>query len=434
MRLARIVCGIGAMLLAQPSYAIAVYSGSNQLRFYPGNPSNGQGGPGVWWYSAGPLCADGLQVQVRYFPSSAAACTAEGQTQLNRIVASATDATTQCYTVSATLSTINCNGTGQHSGDVYPYDVCNVTVSKNGRSAATYFPAFVLHSLAYAIPGDKSTATYTNGISSGTTWSISTATTLDVNAGFTFPLVLDVSAGLKVTNSDSTKTSIQDNKTAGLRYSYSSDWVDHTQDRFTLWVNPTLAWYTGCAQPDYAEWGAGNRPWINPSLPSELPVFLSFTVAELLNPPGIPDSDTYRKTFISLFDPATINQQILAFDPFVACNPATLICIINNSPSLDPNRFRPVQGCNSFFDVSGVSPSVGDECKASYTSTLDTTTSWTQDWYMKTKLSVLDETKTGFVGNANLDVAYSRSTDKASGTKGSRGNYRSERGSPGAMR
>ncbi len=347
-------------------FGIGVDYGADYSAWYPG-PSCGPyfDGPVTRWESS----TDPSQV-----------CDEEGRRQLQAVLSSTSaDQKTQCYTYSAVVTTDGgCFGTCDpgyciacEAGGCDPY-LCTVTVSANPRANTTSYPVFIVHNLIYDLPGNKSTAYYYSGVSSGSTWSISTTYSTEISVGWQTPFANSTS-GYKFSVTNQTQTSIKNDSTSGNLVSYSGDIVDHTRDLFTLWINPTMTEYIGCEQPVYVAWGAGGvAPWLDSNwFPASgpIPIMFDYTVAELLNPASIPWTDTYRKEFISRLDSKAIGN-ILAHDPFLTFDAGAGTWIVNDSPTLSVDRFRSPAGCG-FFEATGSDPQEGKECKQSY--------SWTQD-------------------------------------------------------
>src|SRR5262249_35082094 len=140
---------------------------------------------------------------------------------------------------------------------------------ESAASMTPYQPVYIMQSLVYALPGNKSTIVYTSGSGSGTTWTTTYGSEADVKTGFGPFGSGEVDQSITLSN----KTAVTLSSSDVEKYSYASDDVNHNEDVFVLWVNPTVVVYGGCSgsqlsvsQGSTAIYGAStNAPWLNPA-------------------------------------------------------------------------------------------------------------------------------------------------------------------------
>ena len=311
--------------------------------------------------------------------SAADYCTKLAKDQFNKFF---TVDILKCYNYSATLSSITCSQRvctygGGCSQQPYSRNVCNVSVTVSDNATATYHPAYIVQSLDYTFPGNKSSITYTSGVVQGTTWEVKTSqgATVTVSAGISLGgdsgggsgsgggnscSVSAVSAkatdgsngktndwggstsyGFETCSDD--KTSLQNSFSGTAKYTnlVTVDPADHLKDTFTLWVNPELVAYAGCNAPDTIVYGLWNPPWISDSQAANFPQIMSITVFELLNPDTVTDST--KKSFLTAVnaaDSTDISLNVLSLDPFIDINQPDHLA---KAPVFDPNRYRSIQ-------------------------------------------------------------------------------------------
>jgi len=286
--------------------------------------------------------------------------------------------------------------------------VCTVRVDRATRANTTYVPAFVVQSINYAVPGAKSSITYTDETKRGSTWETKSNVSASLVVGFKNEL-LNFTSTTSVSQSEGTKTALLNSASWNEKFIFSNDVADHLRDHFTLWINPTLTKYVGCGTADAALYGVTYQLWVPAGFDPTLPVLQDFTASELL---GLtPASTPYKQLFLSQISQADILEKIVALNPFFTTTGTLAV-----NPVLDKNRFRPVLpagGCAvSFAGVSSAHP-VG--CEASYSISTDDTTTFESKWSVKVGLSLLGSTSSEFsTSYVRTEQQSASTTNKAS--------------------
>lgn len=195
-------------------------------------------------------------------------------------------------------------------------------------------PRFVVLTLLYAPPGNASNAGFSQGTTQGTTTSISNSfalgVTLEFNAsgGFIAQGSLGLSFGVTGTTQNSQGFEISTTATQGRQVASVSDAVDHTQDRFILWLNPQVTiTQTGLGTGTYTVSPADGQPMD----------IIDVSTRELLNPSLIPPAKLGPQNIGGVVVPGLAGltamdfQSALSLDPFVGKDPTA-------APT-DGNRF-----------------------------------------------------------------------------------------------
>ncbi len=212
---------------------------------------------------------------------------------------------------------------------------------------ATFTPKYYILSLLYAPPGNASSNGFTNGASEGTTTSISNSFGMGTNLSFTATAdllgtsTLGASFGIKDTTQSTQSFSDTVSSTQQALLKAASNRVDHSQDRFFLWLNPLVTVYqTGTSTGRYTL-----------TTPSGVPMdIIDVSVAELENPALIPpwkSGPQTRSGYTGLPGLSVLTaddmKTILASDPLISVDPAI------SPASIDAGRFvyiesQPLEG------------------------------------------------------------------------------------------
>jgi len=330
-------------------------------------------------------------------PSPAAACTALGVERASTFNNPADLSTCAAYT--ATYQSYSCGDADS------PIDnaICDVNVVRGPRAHASATPAFVVRSISYQVPGNRSTITYAAGDSNGSTWEVKNSTGVNVSVDWG---KFGVSSQLKLQHDTSTKLSLQRSTTLTEALTFNSDVADHNRDVISLWVNPLVDRYDPCnSQTELLQFGIATQPWVNPAFDPTQPVMMDFTVGELLHPETVVDS--FRKLFLAQLTQNDVRTRILALDPFI--DPSTWTVVAN--PVLNVDRFRPVQGGTCPRNLSDpVTANRTITCQAKYNESLDVSDTFKRDWSVSTKLKF-----TGLELGGGYSTSYSRTTTSSNG-------------------
>jgi hypothetical protein len=331
--------------------------------------------------------------------STASACNWLAQSALTAYMAGNPDAT-KCYYATGTLSALTCGRSACGMDNTCPGSLCTLKILADARSPQTEVPSFIVQSLRYAIPGNATKVTYTLGDSHGTSFELansqSNTLTIGWEAGKDATGFVSAGGSYKLTHSTSKKLSVQQTSQVTEVFSNFSDPPDHGKDVFSLWINPKVTKYPICyagysqagAQwsSDYYAFGASNVPWQNPVCATGMPCFWDFTVNELLNPALV--TDPYRSAFLSQISTDDVLNGILVLDPFYDIATQTFA---SYPPFANTNRFRPSQDLcgNAYSGIPyAVSKGASYDCRATYSSTVDTKEVWDHEWAVSAKFVV----------------------------------------------
>ena len=151
----------------------------------------------------------------------------------------------------------------------------------------SYTPAYVLLSILYDPPGAASSVSFSDGNNEGSTTGISSSfgNGLSIAASTSGGLIGEGTVGATFSQSNSTANastfSITSSSAQGSQVSSTKDGIDHSQDRFFIWLNPLITVkQTG---PNTAVYGVGT---VNGN-PMDI---IDVSLAELQNPSSIPAS------------------------------------------------------------------------------------------------------------------------------------------------
>jgi hypothetical protein len=149
------------------------------------------------------------------------------------------------FGVQAALALPNCK-----IGDTSPICVCGKanctpppTVTYGSKS---FQPSYLILSILYAPPGAASNVGFTNSTTEGATIGLSSSfgtglsTKVSASGGFIGQGTVGASFGVSQTQSNSTTFQVTSTSSSGAQLSSTSDAIDHTQDRFFLWLNPLI--------------------------------------------------------------------------------------------------------------------------------------------------------------------------------------------------
>jgi hypothetical protein len=151
----------------------------------------------------------------------------------------------------------------------------------------TYAPSYVLLSLLYDPPGAASNVSFSNSTTEGSTIGISSSfgNGLTVATSASGGLIGEGTVGASFaqtnTTANSTTFSITSTSTTGSQLTSTKDGIDHTQDRFFIWLNPLITVRQTGAKTAVYEVGTANG---NPM------DVIDVSLAELQNPSTIPAS------------------------------------------------------------------------------------------------------------------------------------------------
>jgi hypothetical protein len=200
---------------------------------------------------------------------------------------------------------------------------------------AIVHPAFLVLTLLYAPPGNLSSSGFTQGTTQGTTTGISssfgsgTTVSIDMSGGlFGTGATASASFGVSSSSQSSQGFQISATSTSGSQVKSATDYVDHSEDRFFLWLNPELVVQETGPTTVTSTVRTAN------GLPMDI---IDVNVHELQNPGLIPPWKMapqviggYTLPGLSNLAPADF-MTILSLDPLINTNPA--------SPPADTNRF-----------------------------------------------------------------------------------------------
>jgi hypothetical protein len=297
-----------------------------------------------------------------------------------------------------------------------PLGLCSMKVERGPRLHSEGKPPFIVHSFQYQLPGNRSTLTYAEGDSSGSTWETRWSESIGVDFSWGSKLTggLGGSTSFKFQHDSSRRGSLQQTSSFSERLSYTTDVADHARDVVTLWVNPRVDLYGGCnGDVDVMHWNVAIQPWVDPAFDPRLPVMMDFTVGELLDPARV--TDHYRKLFLSRLTADDIEQGILALDPFYDRVAKRLIA----NPVLDPDRFRPVQGESCPRNLPHpVTSTRSLGCRATYSESNEQTDTYRRDWNVETKYTGFDDAMGASLGG-KFSLTYSRTRTQSAGNNNS---------------
>lgn len=396
-----------------------VYQSFGQIFWY--------GGPGIkgWALKGGEPCKPAGPERLLTTASSRRdvilACAAEAWSQARALSTNAPD-NRSCFAYTSRVRDVTC-GTSTVTA-------CEVKVYQSSRPASSYTPAFLVQSIYYALPGNRSRITYLEESTRGSTWQTTTTT----DNTLTLQLEDKLTAGgtiFQVKQTDTDKITVSDTSSWTDTEVAHADLADHTQDTFVLWINPVVTRYGMCPgstgmdvtsgafpgradpaayymvgyrYPDFYLYSAEYKPWVLPGLDPNGAEFDTFTVAELLDPASA-KTDEHRK-FLERFTPAEIYENALKLDPFVSPDGT-----INRYPDLSSPRFRPVQNgagaCPAAF--AGISLARWAECKTKFSYGEDKASNTELNWTVSVPLVL------GPFGKSNdtLKFSYSRSVTQS---------------------
>jgi len=303
-----------------------------------------------------------------------------------------------CTTYTMGYQDVMCQVGFGANADRWTNSLCDVTVTSSPRTNASGTPQFVVRSIQYQIPGNRSTISYAAGTTNGSTWETKNSSSATVSADWA---LISSSAKVKLQHDTSTKLSLKQQSTLTETLTFTADTADHNRDVISLWVNPQIRRYDPCSGgTELLQFSVASQPWVSPAFDATQPVMMDFTVGELLNPGTVTDS--FRKLFLAQLTQDDIRTRILALNPFIDQTTWTVVA----NPTLDNDRFRPIQGgaCpRNLTDPVTATRSIG--CQAKYSETLDTSETFKRDWSVKTKFKIA-----GISAGAEYSVAYSHTT------------------------
>lgn len=255
------------------------------------------------------------------------------------------------------------------------------TVTANVLAFGQVLPTYQILTLVYAPPGtnggkSSSQASYASGSTTGTTDSISDSFKdgLDVNAsvgGSLGPVKLGVSGDFTYSQTTTTTSQVNINKGANTQINAPGppvDGIDHSRDRFYLWLNPLL---------NFTVDHLGNVTW---ELGVNGPQMLwQYAYVEWLQNPSLMPSDVARALAAAGITTADY-AQILALDPFSS-----------GAAAIDPNRFVPTTHSFPYEPP----PSAADPVPT-ITETLTSATTTTNTQQVQTQYGVSITVSAGF--------------------------------------
>jgi len=350
--------------------------------------------------SPGSECNFDYQNRAPDFFGPSVSCSGFGSWKYNELNNPADLSTCTSYT--ATTATYTC---GDDVDGTWPSDICNVAVSREPRTHALGTPAFVVRSINYQVPGNRSSISYAAGDSNGSTWQTKNSSGGALSVSWSLA-DSSASAQLKFQHETTTKLSLQRSSMLTENLTFNADVADHNRDVVSLWVNPKVDRYDPCTGlPELMQFGVATQPWVNPAFDPTLPVMMDFTVGELLHPDTV--VDTYRTLFLAQLTQDDVRTRILALDPFVDQTTWTVLA----NPALNADRFRPVQGGTCPRNLSDpVTANRSITCQAKYSEALDTSETFTRDWSVGTKFKI-----NGLGLDRQYTVSYSRTTTSSNG-------------------
>lgn len=239
----------------------------------------------------------------------------------------------------------------------------------NGTPGAVYIsytqgtvrPRYHINTLIYAPPGSRndspdlppSSVTYSDGSTTGTTNSVTKSFTQGVtaSASVSFPAESgSLSAEWSKSTTESSTDSVAINKSRGDSISQDGsrehDGIDHSSDKFVLWLNPKLTGYTD---------NLGNVEW-EVGVDGEIMKIIDVTVAELQNPSLMTSSKKNALDVAGLT--AEDYEEILSTNGF-----------LNTDRPIDLDRYIP---CNKTIDYTNDRDRHGHGISGTQTGTIST--------------------------------------------------------------
>lgn len=410
--ISRFIVAAALLLTATPHSASQLYSSS--FRFFPGVYGKSAL---VWNIAQGPDCNSswGERANRTSTDTPEQYCSTRAQQALSSTLAtlgSSVDTQTQCYSVTSSVTYATCvrqeaycpwflsvppygstcTPLGRGVTVTYREPVCTIAVNQSTRANDTVTAAYLVQSINYAVPGARSTITYTDETKRGSTWETKSTASASLVVGFKNELLsFSSSNSLSVTNG--TKTALQNSSSWKEKFIFPDDVANHYKDVFTLWINPTLTKYSGCGAPDTVLYGATYVPWVPAGFDPTLPVLQDFSASELL---GLtPASTNFKQAFLTQVSQSDILQKVVTLNPFFTSTGEVAV-----NPVVDKNRFRPVLpdgSCSVSF--SGVSSAHPVDCEASYSTSRDTSSTFDTKWALKFGLTILGTVPSEFSVN-----------------------------------
>jgi hypothetical protein len=206
-------------------------------------------------------------------------------------------------------------------GDTSPLCVCGKATCPTPVKYGTYIfqPAFYVLSLLYAPPGTASSVAFNNTNNEGTTSTVASSfgQGLSAQVGTTIGGgTVSASFGITETSGSSTQFSATSTNSTGAQLVSTSDAIDHTQDRFFLWINPLVTiTQTGPRTAKYAVATVNGAP-MN---------VIDISLAEARNPSLIPAAKLGPQTLHGITMPGLSALQASDFATIAAMDKVTSI-------------------------------------------------------------------------------------------------------------
>ena len=220
-------------------------------------------------------------------------------------------------------------------GDTRPICLCGKATCGTPVKYGTYIfqPTFYVASLLYAPPGTASSVGFSSTNNEGTTSTIASSfgNGLSAQAGAAYGFVtVTTSYGVTETSGSSTQFSVTSTSTTGAQLISSSDAIDHSQDRFFLWINPQVTiTQTGPKTATYK---------IEPVTGQPMNV-IDISLAEVRNPSTIPAAKLGPQTIHGVTMPGL---GVLKASDFAAIAAMDQVTSLTAAP-LDTKRYHYVE-------------------------------------------------------------------------------------------